>query len=139
MTDMQAAMGIEQLKKLPLIIEKRKQEAAFFNRELAKIPHIRVPAVPAYAFHNYQSYWVEALCTSPVSRDVLMGKRLEKGIATRRGIMAIHLEECYDGNGVDLPATERITKNTILLPIYPSLTEEEQQVVAGCISDASDV
>lgn len=139
MTDMQAAMGIEQLKKLPLIIEKRRQQAAFYNRELAKIPHIRVPAVPVYAFHNYQSYWVEVLGTSPVSRDVLMEKLLEKGIATRRGIMAIHMEECYDGNGVDLSATERITKKTILLPIYPSLTEEEQQYVVRCISDILEV
>ncbi|MBI5639476.1 MAG: DegT/DnrJ/EryC1/StrS family aminotransferase [Nitrospirae bacterium] len=48
---------------------------------------------------------------------------------TRRGIMAIHMEECYIKSSAVLPVTERITKNTVLLPIYPSMTEEEQEYV----------
>ena len=134
MTDMQAAMGIVQLRKLSDIIERRRRIAAFYDRELAGIPHIGVPKVPAYAFHNYQSYWVEVLGSSPVSRDVLMQRLLEKGIATRRGIMAIHGEQCYQAYQVSLPVTERITKNTILLPIYPSMTEEEIRYVMAGVS-----
>lgn len=135
MTDMQAAMGIAQLQKLPFIIEKRREIAGFYNNELSKIPHIRVPKVPDYAYHNYQSYWIELLDSSPISRDVLMQRLLEKGIATRRGIMAIHMEECYQKYKVSLPETERITKNTILLPIYPSMTVEEQEYVVRCVKE----
>lgn len=135
MTDMQAAIGIAQLKKLPFIIEKRRLIAEFYDRELSKIPCVKVPKVPDYAFHNYQSYWIELLDASPISRDVLMQKLLEKGIATRRGIMAIHMEECYQKYRVSLPETERITKNTVLLPIYPSMTPEEQLYVVRCIKE----
>lgn len=135
MTDIQAAMGIVQLEKLPFIMERRREIAEFYNKELSKISCIKVPRIPGYAYHNYQSYWVELLGSIPVSRDVLMERLLEKGIATRRGIMAIHLEECYFRYKVHLPKTEKITKNTILLPIYPSMTEEEQKYVVTCIDE----
>lgn len=135
MTDIQAAMGIVQLKKLPFILERRRQIAEFYDTELSKIPYVKVPRVPAYAYHNYQSYWIELLDSSPVTRDVLMQKLLDKGISTRRGIMAIHMEECYIEYKVALPETERITKNTVLLPIYPSMTPEEQLYVVRCIGE----
>lgn len=135
MTDIQAAMGIVQLRKLPFIIERRRQIAEFYNKELSKIPCIKVPKVPDYAYHNYQSYWIGLLDSAPVSRDVLMQKLIEKGISTRRGIMAIHIEECYSRYKVFLPETERITKNTVLLPIYPSMTVEEKEYVVQCMKE----
>lgn len=135
MTDMQAAMGIAQLRKLPFIIERRREIAGFYNDELKKIPYIRVPDVPEYAYHNYQSYWIELLGSAPLTRDELMQGLFEKGIATRRGIMAIHTEACYQKYNASLPETERITNNTILLPLYPSMTVEEQEYVVRCIGD----
>jgi dTDP-4-amino-4,6-dideoxygalactose transaminase len=135
MTDIQGAMGLVQLDKLPSILDKRRQIAALYDRELGNIPHIKVPGVPGHVYHNYQSYWIELLHSAPVSRDVFMQSLLEKGIATRRGIMAIHLERCYRKDSLLLPETERITKNTVLLPIYPSLTEEEQMYVIQCIKE----
>ncbi|MFZ5906283.1 MAG: DegT/DnrJ/EryC1/StrS family aminotransferase [Nitrospirota bacterium] len=134
MTDMQAAMGIVQLDRLPSILQRRRELAAVYDRELGAIPHIKVPAVPSYAFHNYQSYWVEVLGSSPVSRDSLMQELLGKGIATRRGIMAIHLEKSYSAYRTSLPQTERITNATVILPLYPTLTAEEQTYVLQCIT-----
>ncbi|MBM4146644.1 MAG: DegT/DnrJ/EryC1/StrS family aminotransferase [Nitrospira sp.] len=135
MTDMQAAMGIEQMRKLPFIVEKRKQIAGIYDNELSKIPHIKVPKVSSYAFHNYQSYWIELLDSSPVRRDMLMMKLLEKGVTTRRGIMAIHMEKSYSRYKASLPETERISARTLLLPIYPTLTEDEQGYVIHCIKE----
>jgi perosamine synthetase len=136
MTDIQAAMGIAQLEKLPFIIEKRRTIAEFYNRELSKIPCIKVPKIPDYAYHNYQSYWIEILDSSPVSRDSLMERLLEKGIATKRGIMAIHMEPCYKGiSRFPLTNTERITKNTLLLPLYVTMTTEEQFLVVNTIKE----
>jgi perosamine synthetase len=135
MTDMQAAIGVEQMRKLPFIIEKRRQIAGRYDTELSKISHIKVPEVPLYAYHNYQSYWIELLDSSRVSRDILMTKLLEKGITTRRGIMAIHMEKSYSGCKVSLPETERTTAKTLLLPIYPSMTADEQEYVIHCIKE----
>ena len=135
MTDMQAAMGIEQIRKLFFIIEKRRQIAGIYDTELSKMPHIKVPKVPLYAYHNYQSYWIELLDSSPVRRDILMTKLLEKGITTRRGIMAIHLEKSYSVYKASLPETERITGNTLLLPIYPTMTADEQEYVIYCMKE----
>jgi perosamine synthetase len=133
MTDMQAAMGIEQLRKLPSILERRRHIAGVYDKELSRVPHIRIPEVPAYAYHNYQSYWIELLDSCPVDRNTLMSKLLERGIATRRGIMAIHLEESYSQYRISLPVTEKVTGNTLLLPIYPSMTGEEQEYVIMCV------
>jgi dTDP-4-amino-4,6-dideoxygalactose transaminase len=136
MTDMQAAMGIEQLKRLPFIIEKRREIAGIYDKELSKIPHIKVPKVPSYAFHNYQSYWIELLMSAPVDSNTLMSKLLEKGIATRRSIMAIHMETCYKGySRMPLLNTEKITMNTILLPLYPTLSVEEQLFIINSIKE----
>ena len=135
MTDIQAAIGIEQLKRLPFIIKRRRQIADFYNTELSKITGLKVPKISEYAFHNYQSYWIELPDSTPVSRDELMQKLLDKGIATRRGVMAIHMEESYSKHKVSLPETERITKNTVLLPLYTAMTIEEQAYVIQCIRE----
>ncbi len=136
MTDMQAAMGIGQMKKLSFLLDARKQMARMYDNELGKIPHIRIPQVPSYARHNYQSYWIELLDSAPVDRNTLMAKMLEKGIATRRGIMAIHRELCYQAYaGIYLPNTDRLTDNTLLLPLYPALSAEEQTFIINSIKE----
>src|SRR3989338_2593763 len=137
LTDMQAAMGIVQLGKLPFIIEARRKIAEFYNKEFSSISCIKVPKIPGYAYHNYQSYWIELLAGISLSRDLLMERLLEKGIATRRGIMAIHMEEAYAGRGgkSKLPATENATKSMFLLPIYPTMTEDEQSYVVESIKE----
>lgn len=135
MTDMQAAMGMVQMRKLPEILKKRRDIAGRYNEAFSKIACLRVPRVPEYAVHNYQSYWLEILDNSPVNRNELMQKLLEKGVSSRRGIMAIHKEHCYRMYNVTLPETERITSNTIILPLYPSMTDEEVQYVIDGVSD----
>lgn len=130
MTDIQAAIGIEQMKKLPHILERRREIAQRYDDELADIPHVKIPRIPPYAFHNYQSYWIEILASSPVDRNTLMARLLSKGIATRRGIMAIHREQPYRKYAEgELPNTERITDTTLLLPLYPGMNREEQTFV----------
>ena len=137
MTDMQAAMGIGQMKKLSFLLDARKQMARMYDNELGKIPHIRIPQVPSYARHNYQSYWIELLDSAPVDRNTLMAKLLEKGIATRRGIMAIHREPCYRAYaGIHLPNTDKLTDNTLLLPLYPALSAEEQTFIINSIKES---
>jgi perosamine synthetase len=135
MTDIQAAVGVEQLNRLPSIIGRRRQIAGIYNIELDGIQSIKIPKIPDYAFHNYQSYWIELEESAPVSRDDLMQRLLDKGIATRRGIMSIHKEECYKGYSASLKESERISERTLILPLYPGLTDREQSYVVSCLRE----
>ncbi len=129
MTDMQAAMGIVQMRKLPEILARRTAIAQRYNETFARISCIRLPSVSTNSVPNYQSYWLELLNTAPISRNDLMQRLLEKNIATRRGIMAIHQEPCYAGKQYLLPQTDHITANTVILPLYPSMTDNEIRYV----------
>ena len=133
MTDMQAALGIVQMQKLAEILKKRLDIADRYNKAFSEISSLRVPRIPEYALHNYQSYWLEVLDKSRVSRNMLMQRLLEQGISSRRGIMAIHREPCYIGYKAKLPETERITDKTIILPLYPSMTDDEVRHVIECV------
>ena len=136
MTDIQAAIGIEQMKKLPYILENRTRLAHTYDNELAGIPHLRILEVPSYARPNYQSYWIELMDSASIDRNALMYRLLQKGIATRRGIMAIHREACFrEHAGSRLPNTERITDKTLLLPLYPGLSDEEQAFIIDSLKE----
>ena len=65
------------------------------------------------------------------TRDRLMQKLLDAGIATRRGIMSIHREPCYANQyGVQrFPESERASDQCLCLPLYPQMTAEEQDYV----------
>lgn len=138
MTDIQAAIGIVQLQKLPEILSKRRAIAEQYNTVFSEIDCLHVPEIPDYARHNYQSYWVEVLGNSPLSRNALMQSLIDKGISARRGIMAIHREAYYSGYVGHLHNTERITDNSVILPLYPSMSEMEISYVMDNIKNFLD-
>ena len=134
MTDIQAAVGREQLKRLPEIIAYRRLMAARYSRLLAGIPGLAPPFEPAWARTNWQSYTV----TLPESCDQrqVMQSMLDRGVATRRGIMCSHREPAYrDGCRIapgGLRRSEEAQDRNILLPLFHQFTEEEQdRVVEG--------
>ncbi|MCP2499951.1 MAG: DegT/DnrJ/EryC1/StrS family aminotransferase [Deltaproteobacteria bacterium] len=124
MTDVQAAIGIEQLKRLPGFLQERRRLADLYFQELKKIPWLEPPQEPAYCKTNWQSYPVRVLDRSPVSRDRLMQHLLDAGISTRRGIMNAHQEPPYISEFL-LPHSEQARDSVILLPLYAGMTEVE--------------
>ncbi len=139
MTDLQAAVGIVQLDRLPGFLERRRMLAARYNDLLAELAWMSLPASPAGCRHTYQSYMVRLKPHAPVSRDGLMQALLNRGISTRRGVMAIHHEAPYRrARGADsLPETEAATRETLILPLYHQMTEDEQDYVVENIVDAT--
>jgi perosamine synthetase len=129
MTDMQAALGLCQLEALDEILERRRLLAERYTAALERIPHIEPPYDPPYATRTWQSYCVRIAPNAPIGRTELMGRLLRDGIATRRGVMAIHEEAAYAGPSADLPHTEAATRETLMLPLFPDLTEEQQDYV----------
>ncbi|HUI69422.1 MAG TPA: DegT/DnrJ/EryC1/StrS family aminotransferase [Spirochaetia bacterium] len=133
MTDVQAAIGIEQLKRLPVFLEERRKIAALYFQHLDKLSWLVPPQDPPYCRGNWQSYPVRVLDDAPVSRDALMQHLLDDGIATRRGIMNAHQERAYTAT-FTLPNSERARDSVILLPMYYGMKEDDaQQVVQRII------
>ena len=136
MTDIQAAVGLEQLKKLDWILAKRRQLGDRYTRLLGLLPGITPPYEPLDSQHTYQSYAVFLDPTIWPARDVVMEHLLARGIATRRGVMAIHQEPYYlrRFGRMHLPVTEEATRQTMLLPLYATMTEAEQDEVLAALS-----
>jgi dTDP-4-amino-4,6-dideoxygalactose transaminase len=138
MTDIQAAIGLEQLKKLDAILARRRELAERYNVLLAEIPGVTPPYAPEDAPHTYQSYCVRLDSALTPPREVIMERMLADGVATRRGVMAIHEEPYYVERfgRVSLPATEAATRETLLLPLYMTMTEAEQDRVIDALRRA---
>jgi perosamine synthetase len=133
MTDMQAALGLCQLRVLDEILERRRVLAERYTAALERIPHLKAPYDPAYAQRTWQSYCVRVEPGAPLERTELMRSLLHDGIATRRGVMAIHEEASYSAQAPqgapELPHTEAATRETLMLPLFPDLSEEQQDYV----------
>ena len=135
MTDIQAAVGRVQLRRLPEFLARRRELAERYTRALAKFPGLAVPDVPGYARPNFQSYAVRVLPGYPKTRDQLMQALLDRGVSTRRGVMTIHQEPAYAGGGpYRLPHSEVARDTTVLLPLYHALTEAEQDHVIDLLA-----
>ena len=128
MTDVQAAIGIEQLKRLPGFLEERRKLAALYLHKLRDVSWLDLPHEPAYCKGNWQSYPVRVLDHSPVSRDELMQRLLDAEISTRRGIMNAHQEPAYISE-FSLAHSEKARDSVILLPLYTGMTEGEVESV----------
>lgn len=138
MTDLQAAIGREQLKRLPEIIAARRQLARAYAEYLANIPGLRPPAEPEWARSNWQSYCV-ALPPGVDQREIMQAL-LDRGISTRRGVMNAHLEAAYAAPGShriagDLRRSEAAQSGTIMLPLFAQMGADEVSLIAQSLRD----
>lgn len=134
MTDVQAAIGRVQLGRLDAMVARRRELADRYRTLLADLPQLRLVTDPAWGTTNYQSCWLLLPEDSPLSRDDLLAEFTRAAISPRRGIMAAHLEPaCADLPPVSLPVTERLTADSLVLPLYHQMTEEEQDRVVAVL------
>lgn len=136
MTDIQAAVGIEQLKKLDNIINERRSLAARYTELLGDIPHLKVPEDSGAIRPNWQSYPIRLIDGAPCSQLEFMQFLLDKGIATRRGIMNAHEEPAYIDAHWSLPKSESSRDQVILLPLFPGIGVENMEYISTVIHDA---
>ena len=132
MSDITAALGIAQLKKIDRIIEMRRGNARKLSLKLLEISEIEVPHPRDDLFHVYQMYTI-MVKDGQEQRDALSTNLAERGIMTKVYFPPVHLTHFYKnelGYKWDLPTTESLSRRVLTLPMYPSLTEDEIDYIA---------
>lgn len=152
LTDIQGAVGREQLKRLPEAVTRRRQRAARYNELLAEVPGLGLPQQPAWARTNWQSYCVRL--PKHADQRQVMQQMLDEGIATRRGIMCAHMEPAYQapntwrcaessctptGNCPNLIESVRAQNEGVILPLFAEISSEDQEKVAQSLRRALTV
>jgi len=141
MTDIQAAIGREQLKRLPGIIARRRELAGRYLEILRQRTELHLPLQPVWARSNWQSFSV-GLPDYAGQIEVLQAL-LDKGISARRGVMCAHLHlpkgkdwtciqlECGCGphTCARLAESERAQDRCVILPLYPQMSDSDQDMV----------
>ncbi|HTJ67728.1 MAG TPA: DegT/DnrJ/EryC1/StrS family aminotransferase [Actinospica sp.] len=134
MTDIQAAVGLVQLGRLDAMVQRRREHAAHYHELLDGVPGLRPVRDPAYGQGNYQSFWVLLDPEFPGGRDGALARLAEAGISARRGIMAAHLEPAYrDTAHVPLPVTERLTNDSLILPLFHTMDAAARERVVDAL------
>jgi len=139
MTDLQAAVGLVQLGKLPEVVTRRRQIAETYSKHIAEIEGLRAVADPPWGTCNFQSFWVEVSEGFPLGRDDLLAHLARQDISARRGIMASHRQPAYAGRdtgSATLEVTERLADNTLILPVFHQMSESEQSRVVEALQTA---
>ena len=136
MTDLQAAIGLVQLGRLDGLLARRRYLADRYSKGIRPLGWLKSPVEPQGLRHNFQSYLVRLTRDAPLARDALMQELLDRGISTRRGIMAIHREAPFQDDRWEatLHETKAACDSTVILPLFHEMTEEEQDYVLGVLS-----
>ncbi len=148
LTDIQAAIGRVQLRRIPEMVRQRRRQVGVYRSLLASQRDLQLPTEPTWARCNWQSF---ALRLAPhLDQKRIMQAMLDAGIATRRGVMCSHLEPAY-GQGQwscgvqncdhskgckNLRESEKAHRQGLMLPLFPGLTEADQKRVAGALGVA---
>jgi perosamine synthetase len=148
LTDLQGAIGCVQLDRAEHILGQRRLRARIYDERLPTLGWLRTPHVPQHMEHGYQAYVclfapeepslanVEALETR---RNTLMARLEERGIATRQGthapVLRAYYREKYDVDATAFPNAVLAEKLSLALPLYPQMTNEEQDRVVDALRE----
>lgn len=152
MTDIQAAIGLAQIKKLDQIVEEKRKRAKLYNEMIEKtLPEFRTPTEPEGYFHTYQSYvcmldikrlGIDSIKEGGEYRNNLLQKLEDIGIATRQGTHAVHLLGYYKNRfgykPEDYENAYACDHLSITLPLYIGMTDDDQAYVVEMIRKTID-
>ncbi|MGM0497285.1 MAG: DegT/DnrJ/EryC1/StrS family aminotransferase [Bacteroidota bacterium] len=155
MTDLQGAVGVAQSKKIDDILNRKQKLAKAFNDRLSEIDWLLEPFVPEDYSHGYQTYCtlfkpeeaLNAIAHKDKSqidrlhkeRNEVMEALEEKGVVTRPGTHAVHVQEYYQNKyhfrPMDFPNAYAADRLSLALPFYPTMTEEEVHFLFKTLND----
>jgi len=133
LTDIAAAIGIEQLKKLPEILKRREQLAAIYLDELKSLPLILPQGPKTGDIHPWHLFVIRVREDANIDRDTVIKELFSRGIQTSIHYTPIHKhpywKSLYSFEESDFPFAEKIFKSIISIPLYTRMTNSEQEYV----------
>jgi dTDP-4-amino-4,6-dideoxygalactose transaminase len=141
MSDVNAALGIPQMRRVDGIIAERRRLAAGLSARLVGVPGLVLPTEPVGCRHTFQTYAV--LLEDGIDRDAVIRAMAAEGIETTIGTYALHVEdyiqERFGYRDGDLPNAWRAWRQSLALPLYPGLTEPELDRITASLSQAVQI
>lgn len=140
MNEVQSAFGLLQLKYIDKAIERRRKIDDYYRKSLSSVPGISCPSLPADASSNYSYFPVLVEKEFSLSRDGLYEKLRQHNVYARRYFYPLISEfPMYKGlasaSSDNLPIANLISNKVLCLPIYPDLTNSDQNLVINCIRE----
>jgi len=134
MTEMQAALGIVQLRKLSGILSAKQEIAARLTDALSQVPGLQTPRSREGDLHSYMLYTV--CLRSRELRDALMAELRERGIETRVYFPPVHLQPVFRHSKERLPVTEDVARRCVSLPCYATMTPQEADYLTDSVRES---
>jgi UDP-4-keto-6-deoxy-N-acetylglucosamine 4-aminotransferase len=130
MTDIQAALGVSQMKKLDMFIERRKKIADLYNELLKDCEFVETPITKEGMKHGWHIY---TILLKDVNRDKFFKYMRKNGIGVNVHYIPLYHFSYYckhvNFNGTEYPITEDVFKKVITLPIFPKMIDEDIEKV----------
>ena len=137
LTDIAAAMGLHQLKRLPAFQQRREQIAARYFEALADLPLILPPQAPEGDVHSWHLYVLRLAEDAGVSRDVFIERMFEQGIGCSVHYVPLHQhpywKERYGLTPEMFPESQKAYERTVTIPLYTAMTDEQVERVIAAV------
>lgn len=136
MSELQAALGVEQMENFQAIEKKRQVLTNRYLDKLKGTAGLRLIEKPTDGINNYQSFVV--LLDQGIDRAQVMKKLAERNIETTIGTYALHAQPAYAEYGYktgDLPNSLAAFERSLSLPLFASLSEEEQDYIIKSLKE----
>ena len=138
LSDILAAVGVAQLRKLDAILARKRELAADYTRRLQGLDGVTAPVEPAWRGHVYQSFVLTL--EEAIDRDRVIELMKQRGIETTLGTYALHaepfFERTYGYRPGDLPGSYAAYRHSLTLPLYSSMTDADLDRIVDSLSAA---
>lgn len=131
MSDMQAAIGLVQLKKLDQLNGRRREVAAWYSERFKAIDWLELPQEKSYARSAWHLYQVKL--PDEASRDRMIGYLKDHNIAPGVHYYPCHLQPSYIRHRAEVPVSDQVWKRILTLPIHPNLSDDDLERITTCV------
>ncbi len=140
LTDIAAALGLHQLKRLPAFQKRREQIAARYFEALADLPLILPPQAPEGDVHSWHLYVLRLTEDAPIGRDEFIERLFEQGIGCSVHYVPLHQhpywKERYGLTPEMFPESQKAYERTVTIPLYTAMTDEQVERVIAAVRRA---